>query len=47
MYKTEEKDINLRKEAKMAQNRIYVPPETPWQILILDFPEAKKSKDMH
>ena len=30
MYKTEEKDKNLRKEAKMAQNRVYdVPPETP------------------
>ena len=44
MYKTEEKDKNLRKEAKMAQNRVYVPPETPWQILILDFPEAKTVK---
>ena len=29
MSKTEEKDKNLRKEAKMAQNRVYVPPETP------------------
>ena len=29
MYKTEEKDKNLRKESKMAQNRVYVPPETP------------------
>ena len=29
MYKTEEKDKNLRKEAKMAQNRVYVPPKPP------------------
>ena len=29
MWKTEEKDKKSKKIAKMAQNRVYVPPETP------------------
>ena len=33
----------------MAQNRVYVPPETPCQTLILNFPSKRRfySKDDH
>jgi len=32
-WKTEERDKKSQKIGKMAQNRVYGPPETPWQTL--------------
>ena len=29
MWKTEGKDKKSQKQAKMAQNRVFVPPDTP------------------
>ena len=34
MWKTVEKTKNLRKQAKMAQNRVYVPPDRTSQGIL-------------